>query len=132
MLAHACADQPLFGNNPAVRYVVVWLEMLTFLLGVAVLLSAPLLLVIFALRRWIPRTAARALLASSFAAAVAYQIWRMEWFDVWRHGFPGTSYLLTAFAPYMLVFGWLGWCVGGLVYRRTPWPRQGQWPLDAE
>ena len=99
------------------RYLLFMLDLLTFLLAVAFALSAPLLLIVLALRRWLHPTAARALLASSFAAAVAFQIWRMEWFDVWRHGFPGVSYLLTAFAPYMLAFGCIGWWVGGLASR---------------
>lgn len=100
------------------RYVLVFVELLTFLLAVAFVLSAPLLLVILALRKWLHPAVARSLLASSFAAAVAFQIWRMEWFDVWRHGFPGVSYLLTTFAPYMLAFGCVGWWIGGLVSRR--------------
>jgi len=100
------------------RGLLFWLEMLTFLLAVAVVLSSPVLLVTFVSRRRMHPTLARTILALSFAAAVAFQIWRMEWFDVWRHGFPGVPYLFTAFLPYMAVFAAIGWLVGGRMVRR--------------
>jgi hypothetical protein len=85
---------------------------LTFLLVVAVALNLPLLLLTLILRGGIPRQVCAALVGGGFAAAVAYMIWRIEWFDVWRHGTPAVSYLLTAFVPYVGAFGVVGYSIG--------------------
>ena len=53
-----------------------------------------------AARRRLAPSVVRGLLAEGFAAAAIYMIWRIEWFDVWRHGVPPVGYMLTAFGPY--------------------------------
>ena len=75
------------------------LSIYIFLLGVALFYKTPLLLIVLASRRSMPRVAGQVVVAAGFAAAAAYMIWRMEWFDVWRHGQPSIGYLLTAFVP---------------------------------
>jgi hypothetical protein len=89
-----------------------FLEMHVFLLAAGVFYSAPVLLGLLLVRNRVQRHMARALLAGGCAAGTAYMIWRMEWFDVWRHGFPSLSYLMTAFAPYMILSGAVGWALG--------------------
>ena len=63
----------------------------TLLLGAALVYNAPLLLIAAATRRRLPRNMARSLIAMGFAAAAVYTIWKMEWFDVWRHGRPSAQ-----------------------------------------
>ena len=88
------------------------LTLLAILTVAAVVLNAPLLvLLIFARHRLNPLTT-RVLAATGFAAASAYFIWRMEWFDVYRHGIPTLTYMLTSIVPYTLVVGMTGWLLG--------------------
>ncbi len=94
-----------------------FLTLYTFLLAAALLFNAPLVLIVLAVRRRIAPGAARGLLAAGFAAAAIYMIWRMEWFDVWRHGVPSVGFMLTAYGPWLAVFASLGWLVGLLVVR---------------
>ena len=81
------------------------------LLGYALVLNAPILLMLFMLRRRIPRVALRMIVCVGFAAVGGYMLWRMEWFDVWRHGVPSAAYLVN----YVYSIGALaaiGWLVG--------------------
>ena len=61
---------------------------------------------------WIRLTAAFAL-----AAATAYGIWRLEWFDVFRWGTPGPR-LLAVYACYVGIAGSAGWLLAALVTPR--------------
>jgi hypothetical protein len=63
-------------------------------------------------RLWVRLTAALAL-----AAATAYGIWRLEWFDVFRWGMP-SGQLLVAYACYVGVAGSAGWILAALVTPR--------------
>ena len=88
------------------------LMLLAILTAAAIVLNAPLLvLLIFARRRMNPITT-RVLVALGFSAASAYFIWRMEWFDVYRHGMPSVTYMLTSIVPYTLIVGLTGWLLG--------------------
>ncbi len=95
------------------------LTLYTFLLATALLFNAPLVLIVLAVRRRMAPGAARGLLAAGFAAAAIYMIWRMEWFDVWRHGIPSVGYMLTAFGPYTTAVAAAGWGLGALIVPRV-------------
>jgi hypothetical protein len=84
-----------------------------FMLAVALTWNAP---VMIALRLFRVRVViSKAVVALGFAAVTAYMLWKMEWFDVWRHGVPPASYLLVYYAPYITVIGVTGWFLGGLL-----------------
>lgn len=99
------------------------LNFLTFFLVTAIVVNSPLILIGLLLRRRIDRRIVRPVLAFGFAASTAYWLWRMEWFDVWRHGVPSISYLI-GYLPYMVGFGLVGWFLGGLIPSRTRAPSQ--------
>jgi hypothetical protein len=92
------------------------------LLAVAVVFNLPLLLLLLALRRRLPRQVCGALVGLGFAVAVAYIMWRIEWFDVWRHGFPSVGYLVSAYVPHMSVCGVIGYAIGYAIGRKGPGP----------
>jgi hypothetical protein len=85
-----------------------------FFFAVACIFSAPVLLVIVLFRHRVGRHIGRALVAASFASSTAYMLWRMEWFDVWRHGIPPLSYVIL-YVPYIAAFAAVGWLLGGAV-----------------
>ena len=84
---------------------------------ISIALSVPVILVVVMARDHLGRRAGRGLIAASFACATAFMLWRMEWFDVWRHGTPSLSYLATGYLPYIAVFAICGWVLGGSVLR---------------
>jgi hypothetical protein len=88
-------------EEPRMRMITGFLTLYTYLLFTALLYNAPLLLVV------------------GFAAAAIYMIWRIEWFDVWRHGVPPVGYMLTAFGPYSASVAAAGWGLGALVVPRA-------------
>jgi hypothetical protein len=88
------------------------------LLAVTVVFNLPLLLLLLVLRRRVPRQVCGALVAAGFSIAVAYIIWRIEWFDVWRHGVPSVGYLLTVYLPSMSTFGVIGYATGYVIARK--------------
>ena len=61
---------------------------------------------------WIRLAAALAL-----AAATAYGLWRLEWFDVFRWGMPAPR-LLVVYACCVGIAGSAGWLLAGLVTPR--------------
>jgi hypothetical protein len=63
------------------------------------------------------RLLVRAATAILFAAATAYGIWRVEWFDSFRWGIPGPR-LLIVYAGYVAAFGTIGWFLAVLVTPR--------------
>jgi hypothetical protein len=63
-------------------------------------------------RRWV-RLAA----ALPPAAAMAYAIWRVEWFDVFRWGMPSPD-LLIVYACYVGVAGSAGWFLAAMLTPR--------------
>ena len=96
------------------------LPILTYLLVVALVFNTPLVILCLLGRRWLAPLVVRMLIAIGFAAASGYVIWRMEWFDVWRHGMPSAAYLLTAYAPYVAVYAGIGWFIGSRISPGPP------------
>lgn len=84
-----------------------------------ILLNAPLLGVVLIVRRRLNPSVICWLLACGFVAAGAWWIWKAEWFDVWRHGAPFISYMLTAYVPSLLLLGCAGWMIGRRIGRRS-------------
>jgi hypothetical protein len=101
------------------RFISGLVTLYTFLLATALLYNAPLLLIVLAARRRLAPGTARGLLAAGFAASTIYMIWRMEWFDVWRHGVPSVGYMLMAFVPYAAAVATIGWAIGALIVPRA-------------
>ena len=69
-------------------------------------------LVAIGLRQRFSRGLLRTWLIAGFLGGAGYGLYKMEWFDVWRHGFPPVSYLLTTFVPYMSAFAVVGYAIG--------------------
>ena len=88
------------------------LTLLVILTAASIVLNAPLLVLLIVARRRMNPITTRVLMAIGFAAATAFFIWRMEWFDVYRHGMPSLTYMLTSIVPYALVLGLTGWLLG--------------------
>jgi hypothetical protein len=95
--------RPLLG----VAYIVAFSVLCTLPLGVALWLA----------RRRVAPAFAQGVLAFGFSAAAAYVVTELEYHDVWRHGFPSVSYLLSAYLPYMLICGTGGWLLGAMLLR---------------
>lgn len=93
------------------------LNFLTFFLVTAIVVNSPFMIIGLLLRKRVDRRVIRGMLALGFAASTAYWLWRMEWFDVWRHGVPPFGYIITAYFPYTAAFGLFGWFIGGLIAR---------------
>ena len=81
----------------------------------AALWVGPLALLLFLVRRWIHPLVPRVVLAIACSAATTYSFYRMEWFDIWRHGWPSIEYVLEVYAPYTLLFAGTGWLLGSLI-----------------
>ena len=96
-----------------------FLTLFLVLLTVALVLNAPLILLVLLGRRRLDRRVPRVVLACGFGAATAYSIWRMEWFDVWRPGVPPLGYMVQAFGPYTLAVAVVGWFIGSLLTPRA-------------
>ena len=86
-----------------------FLNLMVFLAISALPVGVAALALIWIARGRISTTAAKLLAAFAFTVGPAYAMWRMEWFDVWRHGVPPLSYLVTAYPPYLVWFAVLGW-----------------------
>ena len=103
------------------RTVVFLLSFWLFLVAHAVAWNAPLLAAALLLRRRIRRVAIAAALSVGFCAATSWWLWKMEWFDIWRHGFPPVSYLIRVYVPWLLAVGSVGWFIGWRIStRRVP------------
>jgi hypothetical protein len=95
-----------------------------------VLLNVPLLAVVFAVRGRLQPRVISLMVAGGFVAAGAWRMYQMEWYDVWRHGMPSASYLLTGYLPYLLALGFIGWLVGRLISsisQRRAGKEPGEW-----
>jgi len=95
--------------------------LIVFFVGIlvpTVLLNVPLLGVILAARRRLSARVVSSLLACGFVTASAWSMWRIEWFDVWRHGMPSPIYLLTGYVPSLVAFGIIGWLIGKVICRQ--------------
>jgi len=92
---------------------------IVFLLGWGLLLNLPLIAVLVLLRHKLPRQVPRVLLALCWAAGTFYALYRVEWFDVWRHGVPPLGYMLRAYGPYVLLAALVGWAAGRVIAPAT-------------
>lgn len=88
-----------------------------FVLAHAVVWNAPLLAGVWLFRHRVRGTLARIMVALGFSAVTAWLFWKMEWFDVWRHGIPSLSYLFGLYLPWIVAVGVAGWFLGGWVVR---------------
>jgi hypothetical protein len=86
------------------------MPLLGFLLVWSAVLSAPVMVALLVGRQRINRAVGCTLLAACFAVSSAYMLWRLERFDVWRHGTPGAS-LLVIYAGYAVAYGAIGWFI---------------------
>ena len=93
---------------------------IVFLLGWGLLLNLPLIAVLAFLRRKLPPRVPRVLLALGWAAGTFYALYRVEWFDVWRHGVPPFGFMLKSYGPYVLLAGLVGWATGSLLTPAAP------------
>jgi hypothetical protein len=98
-----------------VKWILGPLPILTYLLVVAVVFKTPLVILCLLAPRWLAPLVVRMLIAIGFAAASGCVIWRIEWFDLWRQGMPPVGYLLTVYAPYVAVYGGIGWFIGSRI-----------------
>jgi hypothetical protein len=89
-----------------------------FLFLAATAYSAPLILLVLLARKRINPRVGSGLISASFAISTGYMLWRIEWFDVWRHGVPSLDYL-AVYAVWMAVMAAAGWCIGLLLQRRS-------------
>ena len=90
-----------------------------FLLFWSAILSLPVILVLVVGRRKVNVTAGCTALAISFACASAYMLWRLEWFDVWRHGILPVSRIVI-YGCYAAAYGVIGWYLAkAIVGQRT-------------
>ena len=94
-----------------------------FVLAHAVAWNAPLLAGVWLFRHRVPGTVARIMVALGFSAATGWLFWKMEWFDVWRHGIPSLSYLFGLYLPWLVAVGVVGWFLCGRVVRERPGSR---------
>ena len=70
---------------------------------------ALLLASIFAARRRLNERTACGMVALAFAGAIAYFVWRTEWFNVYRFGVPPLTYFFKTVVAYGVAFGIAGW-----------------------
>lgn len=82
-----------------------------WLAGGLVVNAALMAVLLFTRRRLAPQHAGLMLAAGFFAASI-YVIWRIEWFDVWRHGMPSALYVLETMGPYPTAVAGAGWILG--------------------
>lgn len=83
---------------------------LVFLIGWSMVLNVPVLGLAWVLRHGAGGRRLRQVLPVTFAAGVGYALYRVEWFDVWRHGVPPVTYLI-GYLPFLLVGAAAGWWV---------------------
>ena len=82
-----------------------------------VVMNVPLLTAVRLARHRIPLRAARWAAAIGFAAWGEWILYKMEWFDVWRHGVPGLSYWLFTLVPWGVAWASAGAVLGGTLAR---------------
>lgn len=133
LVAALCLNAPLIGTllfagnrlPPSKRLVAatgltvaaVFVTRNDWLAGALVVNAALIAALLFVRTRLDPRSSGLMLAAGFFAASV-YVLWRMEWFDVWRHGIPPANYVLKSMGPYATPVALAGWLLG---VRIGPW-----------
>jgi hypothetical protein len=80
-----------------------------YLLSVALVYNAPLLLAARLARNRLNPSISRSVIAAGFGVATGSALWRLDWYDVWRHGVPANPALLTVYAVYCAAYALMGW-----------------------
>lgn len=96
-----------------------FISLLTVLAVAALPVGVAALALIRIARTHLSALAAKLLAAVAFTVGPAYALWRMEWFDVWRHGTPSLSYIVTAYTPYLACFAAGGWFAASSLSRAS-------------
>ena len=94
------------------------------------LMNLPLIVMAFLVRRRLQTRLISLLLACGFVVSGSFQMWRMEWYDVWRLELPSTAYLLTSYVPYLAAMGVTGWLIGRLIVQMPIGPSPKIRPND--
>jgi hypothetical protein len=94
--------------------------MLLYFLVTGALYNAPLMLMMWLGRRRLAPAGAALILAAGFASATAFSLWRMEWFDIWRHGFAARPflYVVTSYGPPIVILAMVGAALGATIAGR--------------
>jgi hypothetical protein len=79
--------------------------------------SLPILGLVWWLRGRISRGTGALMVGLSFAAVSAVLFWRVEWFDIYRHGMPALGYIVESMGPVVLILGLVGACLGAMLVR---------------
>ncbi len=96
------------------------MSFMLYLLFTALVYNAPVLLLVRLARHRLGPIVPRAIIAAGFAASTGYTLWKLEWEDVWRHGFPDNPGLLSVYAAYIAAYGAAGWLAGGFIQGPHP------------
>lgn len=83
-------------------------------------LNLPLLITLRPARHRFPLGACRCVAAVGMACWGEWLLFRMEWFDVWRHGVPGLRYWITMLLPWGIAWAAAGAVIGGCLPRIQP------------
>ena len=86
-----------------------------FILGCAALWNVPQILMFWWFRETLAHRLPRVILAVGFAAGCFHTLWRMDWFDIWRHGVPPASFIVFTYVPYMLLAAAIGWWLASMI-----------------
>lgn len=97
------------------------MEFVLYLLVWAFAYSTPVLLLVWLVRRRITPAISGVVSGMAFAAATAFTLYRIEWFDMWRHGVPSARYL-SGYLPWIGSYALVGWFTGFMVGRSRQTP----------
>lgn len=90
-----------------------------YLLFFALLYNVPLVVVMRLSRSPLVVAMCRPLLALGFGAVTSISIWRLEWYDVFRHGVPVNPSLILTYTAIVTTYSVIGWWLGGVVARTS-------------
>jgi hypothetical protein len=93
------------------------MDFILYFVVYSTIFSLPTIAVVWWLRGRIARTTGALIVGLSFAAVSAVLFWRVEWFDVYRHGMPPLGYIVESMGPVVLILGLIGGCVGAILAR---------------
>jgi hypothetical protein len=79
--------------------------------------SLPTLGIVWWLRGRINRATGALVVGLSYAVVAAILFWRVEWFDIYRHGLPPLGYIVESMGPVVLILGLIGGSVGAILAR---------------
>jgi hypothetical protein len=86
---------------------------------VGLVVNLPLFTILRLARHRVPLGAARCVAAIGMACWGEWMLFQMEWFDVWRHGVPGTRYWMTTLLPWGVAWACAGAVIGGSLVRNS-------------